>query len=30
MKFRSKRLLKKDYDMMAPEGLWWMKGKKMT
>jgi len=27
MKFRSKRLLKKDYDMMAPEGLWWMKGK---
>jgi len=29
MKFRSKRLLKKDYDMMAPEGLWWMKGKKI-
>ena len=27
MKFRSKKLLKKDYDMMAPEGLWWMKGK---
>ena len=27
MKFRSKRLLKKDYDIMAPEGLWWMKGK---
>jgi hypothetical protein len=27
MKFRSKRMLKKDYDMMAPEGLWWMKGK---
>ena len=27
MKFRAKRLLKKDYDMMAPEGLWWMKGK---
>jgi hypothetical protein len=26
-KFRAKRLLKKDYDMMAPEGLWWMKGK---
>ena len=22
MKFQSKRLLKKDYDMMAPEGLW--------
>jgi hypothetical protein len=29
MKFRSKRRLKKDYDMMAPEGLWWMKGKKI-
>ena len=29
LKFRSKRLLKKDYDMMAPEGLWWMKGKKI-
>ena len=28
MKFQSKRLLKKDYDMMAPEGLWWMKGEK--
>jgi hypothetical protein len=28
MKFRAKKLLKKDYDMMAPEGLWWMKGKK--
>ena len=27
MKFRSKRLLKKDYDMMAPEALWWMNGK---
>jgi len=27
MKFRSKKLLKKDYDMMAPEGLWWMKRK---
>ncbi len=27
MKFRAKRLLKKDYDVMAPEGLWWMKGK---
>jgi hypothetical protein len=29
MKFRTKRLLKKDYDMMAPEGLWWMKGKEI-
>jgi hypothetical protein len=29
MKFRSKRLLMKDYDIMAPEGLWWMKGKKI-
>ncbi len=29
MKFRSKRVLKKDYDMMAPEGLWWMKGGKV-
>ena len=28
MKFRAKKLLKKDYDMMAPEGLWWMKGDK--
>ena len=27
MKFRAKKQLKKDYDMMAPEGLWWMKGK---
>ncbi len=27
MKFRTKKLLKKDYDMMAPEGLWWTKGK---
>ena len=27
MKFRAKRLLKKDYDVMAPEGLWWTKGK---
>ena len=27
MKFRAKKLLKKDYDMMAPEGLWWMEGK---
>lgn len=26
MKFRSKGLLKKDYSVMAPEGLWWMKG----
>jgi len=26
MKFRAKKLQKKDYDMMAPEGLWWMKG----
>ena len=25
MKFRAKKLLKKDYDIMAPEGLWWMK-----
>ena len=29
MKFRAKRLLKKDYDVMAPEGLWWMKGGKI-
>lgn len=28
MKFRSKKLLKKDYDMMAPEGLWWVRGRK--
>jgi len=28
MKFRAKKLLKKDYDMMAPEGLWWMNGNK--
>ncbi len=27
MKFRSKKLLKKDYNVMALEGLWWMKGK---
>ena len=27
MKFQVKKALKKDYDMMAPEGLWWMKGK---
>jgi hypothetical protein len=27
MKFRSKKLQKKDYNVMAPEGLWWMKGK---
>jgi hypothetical protein len=27
MKFRSKNLQKKDYTVMAPEGLWWMKGK---
>jgi hypothetical protein len=27
MKFRSKNLQKKDYNVMAPEGLWWMKGK---
>ena len=26
-KFRAKKSLKKDYDVMAPEGLWWMKGK---
>ena len=29
MKFRAKKLLKKDYNMMAPEGLWWMKGGKI-
>jgi len=29
MKFRAKRMLKKDYDMMAPEGLWWMKGNRI-
>jgi hypothetical protein len=29
IKFRAKRLLKKDFSMMAPEGLWWMKGKKI-
>ena len=27
MKFRSKLRQKKDYSVMAPEGLWWMKGK---
>lgn len=27
MKFRSKKLLRKDYSVMALEGLWWMKGK---
>jgi len=26
MKFRSKAQLKKDYSVVAPEGLWWMKG----
>ena len=26
MKFRSKKVLKKDYNVMALEGLWWMKG----
>lgn len=26
LKFRCKRLLKKDYGVMALEGLWWMKG----
>ena len=26
MKFRSKATLRKDYNVMAPEGLWWMKG----
>ena len=26
MKFRSKKLLKKDYNVMALEGLWWMEG----
>ena len=29
MKFRSKKLLKKDYNVMAPEGLWWTKGRKI-
>jgi len=28
MKFRSKKLLKKDYNVMALEGLWWVKGKR--
>ncbi len=28
MKFRSKKLLKKDYSVMALEGLWWIKGKR--
>jgi hypothetical protein len=28
MKFRSKKLLKKDYSVMALEGLWWVKGKR--
>jgi len=27
MKFRSKKLLKKDYNIMALEGLWWTEGK---
>jgi hypothetical protein len=26
MKFRSKKLLKKDYSIMALEGLWWIEG----
>ena len=26
MKFSAKKTLKKDYTVMAPEGLWWMKG----
>ena len=26
LKFRCKKLLKKDFTVMAPEGLWWMKG----
>ena len=26
LKFRSKKVLKKDYNVMAPEGLWWVKG----
>ncbi len=26
IKFRCKKLLKKDFTVMAPEGLWWMKG----
>ncbi len=28
IKFRSKKLLKKDYSVMALEGLWWTKGKR--
>ncbi len=28
LKFRCKKLLKKDFTVMAPEGLWWMKGRK--
>ena len=27
IKFRAKKVLKKDFTMMAPEGLWWTKGK---
>jgi hypothetical protein len=27
MKFRSKKLLQKDYNVMALEGLWWVEGK---
>jgi hypothetical protein len=26
LKFRSKKKLKRDYNVMAPEGLWWVKG----
>lgn len=26
LKFRCKKLLKKDFTVMAPEGLWWVKG----
>jgi hypothetical protein len=29
-KFRCKKLLKKDYSVMALEGLWWMKGKEFN
>jgi len=26
LKFRSKKKLKRDYNVMTPEGLWWVKG----
>ena len=29
LKFRAKKLLKKDYSVMAPEGLWWTKSGKI-